>query len=246
MSSAASSASSGITVISGLALGVDSAAHEGALAGAGETVAVLGTGAERSYPRSRRHLYERIRARGPGAVGASARLADLPLDVPGAESRDGRPRRHHGGGRGGGALRVADHGRDGARRRPAGRRGAGAGDLVALLGHEQAARRRCCRGSGRPGRARSVARAWAGGGARGRASARSRRPAGARGDRVGCRPAPTRSAASPGIAFPAALASLGRLERSGYIKGDATGSYTRTTRVPPGRGREAVPSTIAR
>ena len=56
--------SSGITVISGLALGVDSAAHEGALAGAGETVAVLGTGAERSYPRSRRHLYERIRAQG--------------------------------------------------------------------------------------------------------------------------------------------------------------------------------------
>jgi DNA processing protein len=57
-------ASSGVTVISGMALGVDSAAHEGALAASGQTVAVLGTGAERPYPRSRRHLYERIRASG--------------------------------------------------------------------------------------------------------------------------------------------------------------------------------------
>lgn len=57
-------ASSGIEVISGMALGVDSAAHEGALAGSGRTIAVLGTGADRPYPRSRRHLYERIRAGG--------------------------------------------------------------------------------------------------------------------------------------------------------------------------------------
>jgi DNA processing protein len=57
-------AASGIDVVSGLALGVDSAAHEGALAGAGMTAAVLGTGPERPYPRSRRHLYERIRSTG--------------------------------------------------------------------------------------------------------------------------------------------------------------------------------------
>lgn len=57
-------AGSGIAVLSGMALGVDSAAHEGALAASGTTVAVLGTGAERPYPRSRRHLYERIRAGG--------------------------------------------------------------------------------------------------------------------------------------------------------------------------------------
>jgi len=57
-------AASGIDVISGMALGVDSAAHEGAVAGGGRTVAILGAGAERPYPRSRRHLYERIRAGG--------------------------------------------------------------------------------------------------------------------------------------------------------------------------------------
>jgi DNA processing protein len=57
-------AASGIAVISGLALGIDSSAHEGALAGGDGTLAVLGTGPERPYPRSRRHLYERIRARG--------------------------------------------------------------------------------------------------------------------------------------------------------------------------------------
>ena len=57
-------AGSGLVVLSGLALGVDSEAHEGALAAPGRTVAVLGTGPERSYPRSRRNLYERIRRRG--------------------------------------------------------------------------------------------------------------------------------------------------------------------------------------
>lgn len=57
-------AGSGLTVVSGLALGVDSEAHEGALAGSGATLAVLGTGPERAYPRSRRNLYERIRRGG--------------------------------------------------------------------------------------------------------------------------------------------------------------------------------------
>jgi len=54
----------GILVISGMALGVDSAAHEGALAAGGPTVAVLGPGAERAYPRSGANLYGRIRANG--------------------------------------------------------------------------------------------------------------------------------------------------------------------------------------
>jgi DNA processing protein len=68
-------ASTGIDIVSGMALGVDSAAHEGALAGAGTTVAVLGTGAERPYPRSRRRLYERVRERG-------AVISELPPGVP--------------------------------------------------------------------------------------------------------------------------------------------------------------------
>ncbi len=57
-------AASGVTVVSGMALGVDSAAHAGALAAAGGTVAVLPGGAERPYPASRRALHGRIRSSG--------------------------------------------------------------------------------------------------------------------------------------------------------------------------------------
>jgi DNA processing protein len=61
---AASLARAGVTVISGLALGVDGAAHVGALCAEGDTVAVLGTGADIPYPRAHRRLHERIRAAG--------------------------------------------------------------------------------------------------------------------------------------------------------------------------------------
>jgi DNA processing protein len=51
---------SGLTVVSGLALGIDGAAHEGALDGAGGTIAVMGTGADRIYPARHRALAHRI------------------------------------------------------------------------------------------------------------------------------------------------------------------------------------------
>jgi DNA processing protein len=54
----------GVPVVSGMALGIDSAAHEGALAGGGLTVAVLGGGADVPYPRSKRGLYRRIASHG--------------------------------------------------------------------------------------------------------------------------------------------------------------------------------------
>jgi DNA processing protein len=54
----------GVTVVSGLALGVDSAAHAGALEGAASPVAVLAGGADRPYPASKRQLYAAVRAAG--------------------------------------------------------------------------------------------------------------------------------------------------------------------------------------
>ncbi|BDG59340.1 DNA-processing protein DprA [Caldinitratiruptor microaerophilus] len=57
-------ASVGVTVVSGLAMGVDSAAHRGALEAGGPTVAVLGTGLDVPYPRSSERLYREIRERG--------------------------------------------------------------------------------------------------------------------------------------------------------------------------------------
>jgi len=61
-------AAAGLPVISGMALGADSAAHEGALAAGGATVAVLAGGAERPYPASKRALHRRILASGGAAL----------------------------------------------------------------------------------------------------------------------------------------------------------------------------------
>jgi DNA processing protein len=48
------------TVVSGLAFGIDAAAHRGALAAGGRTVAVLACGADVAYPRAHRGLYEQV------------------------------------------------------------------------------------------------------------------------------------------------------------------------------------------
>lgn len=52
--------SMGVTVIAGLAAGIDTQAHETALSNGGRTVAVLGTGIRRSYPAANRALQEQI------------------------------------------------------------------------------------------------------------------------------------------------------------------------------------------
>lgn len=54
----------GYTVVSGLARGVDTAAHKGALAGGGRTIAVVGTGVNEVFPPENGNLLARIRASG--------------------------------------------------------------------------------------------------------------------------------------------------------------------------------------
>ena len=80
---AADLSTQGLLVVSGLAQGIDAAAHEGALASAGRTVAVVGTGLDRVYPSAHRDLARRIAEQGAlvseFAPGTPALPAHFPL-----------------------------------------------------------------------------------------------------------------------------------------------------------------------
>ena len=66
----------GICIVSGLARGIDTAAHRGAIAGKGRTIAVLGTGIGQVYPRENAKLVDEILANG-GAI-----VSQFPLETP--------------------------------------------------------------------------------------------------------------------------------------------------------------------
>ena len=74
-----------LTIVSGLAMGIDGAAHEGGLAGPGSTVAFVGTGLDRVYPAEHRKLMQRIAEQGLVA-------SEYPLGMPGRP--DNFPRRN--------------------------------------------------------------------------------------------------------------------------------------------------------
>ncbi len=65
----------GLTIVSGLALGIDAAAHRGGLAGAGSTIAVLGTGIDIVYPARNAALFAQIGERG-------LLLSEYPIGTP--------------------------------------------------------------------------------------------------------------------------------------------------------------------
>ena len=72
---AATLSGAGFTIVSGLALGIDSAAHRGGLSAGGSSIAVIGTGPDRIYPAANRNLGHRLAAEG-------GLLSEFPLGTP--------------------------------------------------------------------------------------------------------------------------------------------------------------------
>ncbi len=72
----------GVTIVSGLARGVDTFAHKGALDGGGRTVAVLGCGVDVYYPPENRRLYDAISAQGAVVSEFSLGVEPLAMNFP--------------------------------------------------------------------------------------------------------------------------------------------------------------------
>ena len=222
----------GVLVISGMALGIDSAAHEGALAAGGPTVAVLGPGAERAYPRSAAGLHGRIRSNGavvselppgsptfrwmfPARNRLMAAMAGVTVVVEAAERS--------------GSLITAEMAIEGGRQV-----GAVPGQVNSWS--SSGANKLLAEGAAVIRDAQDVLDLLLGPGEleiaatgptvtpEGRAILDGVEAGAATVDAV---------AASAGFEFTAVLVALARLERDGYVVSDAAGRYSRTAQVPP-------------
>ena len=81
-------AANGVAVISGLACGIDAAAHEGALRGKGKTFAVLGCGVDICYPKQNYPLMRRMLENGGGGKRISAGRRAASVAFPDPQPRD--------------------------------------------------------------------------------------------------------------------------------------------------------------
>ena len=79
---AAALSAAGLAIASGLALGIDAAAHRGALGHAGSSIAVVGTGLDRVYPARNRDLAHALAARGALISEFAPGTAPLPANFP--------------------------------------------------------------------------------------------------------------------------------------------------------------------
>ncbi len=133
---AADLARAGLTIVSGMARGIDTAAHKGALSAAGDTVAVLGCGVDVVYPSENRKLASELAEKG-------LLLSEFPMGSPAYPQNfpDPQPdhQRHEYGGAGRrrrAVQRLVDHGEAGDGPGPRGFRRAGQHHLQDELGAE--------------------------------------------------------------------------------------------------------------
>ncbi len=109
-------AHAGLTIVSGMARGIDSAAHKGALARGGNTIAVLGCGVDVVYPSENRKLAAELAARGLIVSEFPMGAVAFPAELPHPQPHHQRNQRRRPGRRGCPVLRFGHHRQ--ARHRP--------------------------------------------------------------------------------------------------------------------------------